>query len=97
MATGATQREVNTRRLRLREGGLEWREVDGEIVVLDSARGVFLSINPSAVPLWEKLAAGTTESELAETLRATFPTAETVEDDVRAFVEEMRQQGLLAE
>src|SRR4051794_11047269 len=62
-----THREVD-QRLRLRSDQLAWREVEGEIVVLDLTGGVYLSINDSGVALWMRLAEGATRTELAETL-----------------------------
>ena len=57
---------------RLRGSGLQWRDIDGETVVLDVPTSVYLSANASGSVLWAELARGATEAELAARLVADF-------------------------
>jgi hypothetical protein len=83
-------------RLRLRQSGLGWRTLDGEVVALDSPRGVYLGTNESGSLLWEALAGGATREELAQVLidRYGIERAE-AEQDVEDFLTHVRDQQLL--
>jgi len=82
--------------LRLRRADLSWRELDGEIVALDSGNSVYLSTNSSGTLVWHRLAAGTTRDQLVSELAATFEIpAEQAAADVDSFVDALRTQGLL--
>lgn len=84
--------------LKLRGEGLNWREVEGEIVAVDVRESTYLSANPSGKVLWEALAAGTTREELVQRLVEAFEIdAERAGADVDAFVAQLREQGLLEE
>jgi hypothetical protein len=54
--------------LRLRSDAVEWRQVEDEVVALDLRSSTYLAANRSAAPLWQLLAAGTTEPELVARL-----------------------------
>lgn len=83
--------------LRLRQEGLNWREIDGEVVVLDVGQSHYLNLNPTGSVLWLMLADGATEHQLVEKLVAEFDVGEsTARDDVSAFVASCRENGLLA-
>jgi hypothetical protein len=84
--------------LRLREHGLNWREIDGEVVVLDIERSHYLNLNPTGCVLWLMLAAGATERQLVEKLTEEFDVnEETARNDVETFVANCRENGLLAD
>lgn len=84
--------------LRLRRDGLDWRAVDGEIVVLDSTESVYLSLNGSGAVLWAALANGATRNELLERLRSEFDVGrEVAEHDLDQFLTDMRERRLLIE
>jgi hypothetical protein len=84
--------------LRLREQGLNWREIDGEVVVLDIERSHYLNLNPTGCVLWLMLADGATELQLVEKLTEEFDVNEqTARGDVEAFIVSCRQNGLLAD
>lgn len=87
---------AQSRIVRLREEAVDWREVDGEIVALDRATSVYLSINPSGAALWPALVDGATVDELVEMLLARFdvdpPRARA---DVDAFVGDLAERQLL--
>jgi Coenzyme PQQ synthesis protein D (PqqD) len=83
--------------LRLRQEGLSWREIDGEVVVLDIERSHYLNLNPTGCVLWLRLADGATETQLVEKLMEEFDVDEpTARDDVAAFVASCWENGLLA-
>ena len=46
--------------IKLAPGRVEWREIDGEVVVLDTEASKYLAGNRTAAALWSKLAAGAT-------------------------------------
>ncbi len=83
-------------RLWLRQSGLGWRTLDGEVVALDSPRGVYLGTNESGSLLWEALAGGATREELAQVLidRYGIEGAQ-AEQDVEDFLTHVRDQQLL--
>ena len=83
-------------RLKLREEGLTWREIDDEVVALDVETATYLSANPSGRLLWRALASGATRDELVSCLLDEFEIdAERAGADVDAFIDELSQQGLL--
>jgi Coenzyme PQQ synthesis protein D (PqqD) len=82
--------------LRLREEGLKWREIDGEMVAVDVRTSTYLSANPSGMALWEPLSEGTSRDALVETLVETFGIdRERAGADVDAFIGELRARDLL--
>ena len=83
--------------LRLRTEGLNWREIDGEVVVLDVDRSHYLNLNPTGSAIWLMLAEGATEPELVDRLTQEFEVDEqTAGNDVTSFLAACRQNGLLA-
>ncbi len=83
--------------LRLREGSVEWREIDGELVGLQTATSTYFSVNATGTILWRRLADGTTRAGLVAALRERFALPQaTAERDVERFLEAVRACGLLA-
>jgi hypothetical protein len=83
-------------RLRLRDGDLDWREVEGEVVVLDLRESRYLAINRTGQVLWEALAKGATNDELIERLvEAGGIERARAAADVDAFTAELDSRGLL--
>jgi hypothetical protein len=83
-------------RLRLRENDLDWREVEGELVVLDLRKSRYLAINPTGRVLWAALAAGATQNELIERLIKAFDVDRVrAGADVDAFISELESRDLL--
>jgi hypothetical protein len=83
--------------LRLRAEGLNWREIDGEVVVLDTEQSHYLNLNPTGSVLWLLLADGATQQQLVSKLVEEFAVDEsTARGDVLAFVANCRENGLLA-
>lgn len=81
----------------LREDRISWQFVDGEIIVLDLAASSYLQLNETAALLWRGLAEGRAPEELAAALVATYGIDGTAaDDDVREFLDDLEQRGLLA-
>jgi coenzyme PQQ synthesis protein D (PqqD) len=75
---------------------LEWREIDGEIVALDTEASKYLAGNHTAGALWPRLAAGATRDELLEALLARFDVdAETASRDLDTFLRSLEERGLI--
>ena len=84
--------------IRLRQDDVEWREIEGEIVVLDLRRSTYLAVNRIGALLWPRLAAGATRSALVQRLVDEFDLEPlTAESDVDGFLQELRDQELLIE
>lgn len=91
-----SNRDPRGRQLSLRPEALDWVDVEGEIVVLDTERSVYLGLNPEGVALWRMLAMGTTQQELESGLVNTFGiTPARAESDVEAFLGRLTELGLL--
>lgn len=83
--------------LRLAAGAVSWREVDGEVILLDAERGEYLGINPAGTLLWTMLARGTTPAALVAALQREFALpAARASADVEDFLADVRRRGLLA-
>jgi len=83
--------------LRLRDKELEWRALEGEIVVLDATASQYLSMNKTGAVLWSALAEGATREELVAKLVETFDVdTATAARDLDAFLEALEAKGLLA-
>jgi coenzyme PQQ synthesis protein D (PqqD) len=73
-----------------------WREVGGEIVVLDLAGDAYFTLTSSGAVLWPALVEGSTPASLAALLTSRFSLDQaTAETDVRAFLEALSAHGLL--
>jgi hypothetical protein len=84
--------------LRLRQGTLEWRAVEGEVLALDNETSTYLALNRTGSVVWAALAEGATRDELVSAVTAAFDVdAETAAHDVDALLAELRRHNLLAE
>jgi hypothetical protein len=82
--------------IRLRRSNLEWRMVEGEVVALDLEGSVYLTVNKSGVQLWPAVVEGATREQLVQTLESTYGLdRDSAARDVDAFVEQLRDKGLL--
>jgi hypothetical protein len=83
-------------RFRLRDGDLDWREVEGDVVVLDLRESRYLAINRTGQVLWSALAEGATRDELTERLVEAFGIDRAqAAADVDAFTSELESRDLL--
>lgn len=83
-------------RLTLRDADVDWREVEGELVVLDLRESRYLAINPTGRILWTALVEGATRNELIDRLIEAFDIDRVrAAEDVDAFTAELKARDLL--
>jgi DNA-binding GntR family transcriptional regulator len=81
----------------LRKDDLDWREIDDEIVVLDTRDAVYLSVQGSGALVWRLLAESATKDSLIEALVEKYGVDSTrATADVEAFLATLNDRGLLA-
>jgi hypothetical protein len=84
--------------LALNEDCLMWREVEGEVIVLDKRTWTYMGINGSGAVLWKEMAQGASVERLVDRLHAVYGIDEAMaQRDVDAFLALLRSHGLLAE
>lgn len=97
--SGATNMEVLVRgqqKLTLKRASLSWREVDGEVIVLDKRSWTYMGINGSGATLWKALEQDATPSELEACLRTEFELDEDIaRRDVETFLKMLESHDLL--
>jgi hypothetical protein len=82
--------------LRLRDQGVAWTNLDGEVVALDEQAAVYMAANESGGLLWRALAEGTTFEDLVNILAREYGLeTERAAADTDAFLAAMREQDLL--
>ena len=87
---------ADQRILRLRQQGLEWRLVEGEIVAIDLLASNYLAINQSGACLWALLVRGAGRDELRDHLSGEFGLGpQQAEHDLDAFLASLAERGLL--
>lgn len=83
--------------MQLRQDGISWQEIDGELVILDLVRSVYLTTNVSGAFLTKLLAQDRTRDDLTNRLAEEFGLDdERAAADVDAFLALLAQRGLLA-
>ena len=83
--------------MKLRVNDLTWREIDGDLVVLDLRSSTYLTANASATVLMKELTEERTDVELIQALVDAFGISPTqAEQEVRTFIGELDRNGLLA-
>jgi hypothetical protein len=88
---------VSSRVYRLRQVELTSVDADDELVALDLQKSLYLGVNSSGRALWRRLATDATEADLVTLLAETYGiTAEVAARDVRAFLADLDEAGLLA-
>jgi hypothetical protein len=81
---------------KLRTDGLQWRQIDDQIVVLDAGADTYLSTNASGALLWRSIASGATREQLVRVLRDTYEIDESrASADADEFVASLADRGLL--
>jgi hypothetical protein len=84
--------------VRLRDERIEFVNVEGEVVALDTAESLYYSVNETGVKLWIALRDGTTEQALQRLLVEEHGISEEkAAADVTAFLGELAAAGLLDE
>ncbi len=75
--------------------GVHVREFEGELIILDLARGDYFGLDEVGARMWVQLAAGRTLREVAEVLSAEYgEPVDRVLDDARHLVEALLERGL---
>jgi len=83
--------------VRLRED-IAWREIDGEIVLLDLTGAAYYSVSRSGVVLWPAVVEGATVDVLTARLAQEYALERQVaERDVRVLIDALNGEGLLEE
>ncbi len=84
--------------LQITADGVDAREIDGETVILDTRRSLYLAVNQSGTVLWRRLKQGATRDELVASLTESFDgiDAEVAAADVDAFLALLEEHDLLA-
>ncbi len=81
--------------LRLRREGVDWREVQGQVVAL-APDGRELVVNRTGSLLWPLLVEGSTRARLREQLMSSFGIdSARADEDLEAFIAALRERGLL--
>lgn len=84
--------------MKLRKADLTWHIAGEEIVVLDLEGSVYLKLNGSGKLLWEHLSESSDEASLTNALVDEYEIDESrAAADVKAFLADLRQRGLLVE
>jgi hypothetical protein len=82
--------------MQIRTEGLVWQELDGELVLMDLERSVYLTTNATGTVLAKLLTEERTREELAVHLFEQFEIdREQALADVDAFAEQLRDKKLL--
>lgn len=84
--------------MRLRASDVTWREIDGDLVILDLRSSTYFTANASASVLMKALVEGRTDAELQKSLIDEYGiTPEQAQTDIQSFVHGLSQAGLLEE
>ncbi|WP_454043036.1 PqqD family protein [Cellulosimicrobium sp. Marseille-Q8652] len=82
--------------MQIRTDGVTWQEIDGELVLLDLERSVYLTTNGSGALLTKLLVEEHTLDDLADALVAEFAIdRDDALRDAQAFVDELAEHQLL--
>jgi Coenzyme PQQ synthesis protein D (PqqD) len=82
--------------MKLRVDDITWREIDGDLVVLDLRSSTYLTANASGTVLMRQLTERRTLQQLTEALVDAFDIPEdAAQRDVQAFVDDLGERGLL--
>lgn len=86
---------MDEHRIAQRDPHCEEEILDGEIVLYtaDSARAVYL--NPSAALVWGLIDGQRRIGEISDLLRAVYPDASALDNDILATIQHLEEQGLV--
>jgi hypothetical protein len=89
-------RAADSTPLTLVREGVEWREIEGEITLLDLRTSEYIALNRTGSLLWLSLAEGATRDHLVGLLVGRFGiTPERASADVDAFLHDLAGRGFL--
>jgi hypothetical protein len=82
--------------MKLRVDDITWREIDGDLVILDLRSSTYLTANATATVLMRLLTDERTVPQLVRALVDAFEVSEPrALQDVQTFVDELLERGLL--
>ena len=82
--------------MKLRVDDITWREIDGDLVLLDLRSSAYLTVNASGTLLMRQLTEERTLTQLAEVLANAFDIpAHQAQLDAQKFVDELGERDLL--
>jgi hypothetical protein len=82
--------------MKLRVDDITWREIDGDLVVLDLRSSTYLTANASASVLMRQLTEERSLAQLVQALVDAFDIPpQRAQQDVQAFVDELGASGLI--
>ncbi|RVQ67062.1 PqqD family protein [Croceicoccus ponticola] len=80
------------------EGRYVETEVDGELVLMNTATGRFYALETSALAIWRSIDGQSSRAQIAAALAREFNVAEeTVATDMAAFLADLTDAGLIEE
>jgi hypothetical protein len=83
-------------RIQIREGAVEWRDVEGEVVALDLRSRTYLAVNRTGAAIWPALVSGADREELLALLLEAFSVSrDEAAADLDVFLAELAEQDLL--
>lgn len=86
---------TNNTVLKAREHVL-WREIDGEIVLLDTKKGLYYGIEGTGVVIWKQLQETVTFQHIIDAvMNEVDAKKETLTNDIRRFSEKLMKAGLI--
>ena len=82
--------------VRLKPGAVEWREVDGELIALDTQSSTYFAVNRTGASIWPALVEGAARADLIGALTERFGIDhDTAARDLDAFLGQVAERGLL--
>lgn len=82
--------------MKLRVDDMTWREIDGDLVILDLRSSTYLTTNASGALLMNELVEERTTADLVQCLVGAFGISEVeAQSDVGSFVQALDSGGLL--
>lgn len=81
--------------IELAEEQIVWRDLDGEVVILNLESGIYFGLEGTGNDIWRLLAEGRSQAEIAEQLSARYEVSpQQARADVARFVAELCAKGL---
>jgi hypothetical protein len=83
--------------IKLKQGDVHWREIDGEVIALETRASRYVATNGTGTVLWRALLAGTTREGLADELVSEYGIERArAQADADRFLETLVELDLLA-
>ncbi|HLH76076.1 MAG TPA: PqqD family protein [Candidatus Binataceae bacterium] len=80
----------------LAEEQIVWRDLDGEVVILNLESGIYFGLEGSGNDIWRLLAQGCSRTQIVEQLSADYEVSpEQARTDLDRFLAELSAKGLV--